>query len=140
MLQSQNKKEAEKLIKNIIKIVIKVGVLYRNGQFSPEELKNADKFKGKLHSAAMAVMSFYEVEFSYDMFYLLSALQDAQVALREVVASHLTEKSVSRIDSVFKFFAEPAFLDAVFKTGSEHREILGRLVADMNKVMDEGAM
>ena len=45
LLQSNNKKEAEKLVKNIIKVVIKLGVLYRNGQFGPEEMKLAERFK-----------------------------------------------------------------------------------------------
>lgn len=47
LFQSGNKKEAEKLVKNIIKVIIKLGVLYRSGQFSPEELQTADKFWNK---------------------------------------------------------------------------------------------
>lgn len=62
-MQTGNKKEAEKLVKNIIKIIIKLAVLYRNNQFSNEELKHAERFKNKFHSAAMAVISFYEVGF-----------------------------------------------------------------------------
>lgn len=48
-LHTGNKARAEKLIKNIIKIVIKIGVLHRNNQFSPEELRNAENFKHKFH-------------------------------------------------------------------------------------------
>ncbi|KAL1117836.1 hypothetical protein AAG570_004151 [Ranatra chinensis] len=137
---SDNKKDAEKLIKNIIKIVIKVGVLYRNGQFSQEELRYAEKFKNKFHSAAMAVISFHEVEFSYDRNYLVSALRESHSCLGQLVGRHLTDKSMARIDSVFGFFANPGFLDAVFRTGSDHREMLAKLVQDMNKAMDEGGM
>lgn len=137
---TDNKKESEKLIKNIIKVVIKIGVLYRNGQFNADELRLADKFKNKFHSAAMAVISFHEVEFSYDRPYLLSALRESHACLKGIVARHLTDKSIQRIDSVFAFFAAPAFLDAVFKPGSEYKEILGRLVSDINKAMDEGGM
>ena len=42
-----NKKEAEKVVKNMIKVAIKLGVLYRNGQFNQEELKTAARFKVK---------------------------------------------------------------------------------------------
>lgn len=66
LLQTGNKKEAEKLVKNIIKIIIKLAVLYRNNQFTNEEMKSAERFKFKFHSIAMAVISFYEVTTIYN--------------------------------------------------------------------------
>jgi Domain of unknown function (DUF758) len=139
-LQSGDKKESEKLVKNIIKIVIKLGLLYRNNQFSKEELASADKFKHKFHSTAMAVVSFYEVDFSYDCNFLVQAFNECHQGLRSIVAKHLTPKSLGRIDSVFNFFKDPAFLDAAFKKESPHREPLGRVVKDINKALDEGGM
>lgn len=135
-----SRKDAEKLVKNIIKLVIKLGVLYRNDQFSQEELRHAERFKQRFHAAAMAVVSFYEVDFSYDRHYLLTALTEARTLLGLLVGQHLTEKSINRIDSVFSFFGSPAFLDNIFKRDSEFREHLGRVVADMNRAMDEGGM
>ncbi|CAB0014714.1 unnamed protein product [Nesidiocoris tenuis] len=137
---TDNKKESEKLIKNIIKVVIKIGVLYRNGQFNAEEIRTAEKFKNKFHSSAMAVISFHEVEFSYDRPYLHKALHESHTLLRQVVARHLTDKSLQRIDSVFNFFSNPQFLDAVFKPNSAYKEVLDRLVPDISKAIDEGGM
>uniref|UniRef100_A0A0A9WCY8 Tumor necrosis factor alpha-induced protein 8-like protein n=1 Tax=Lygus hesperus TaxID=30085 RepID=A0A0A9WCY8_LYGHE len=137
---TDNKKESEKLIKNIIKVVIKIGVLYRNEQFNAEEIRLAEKFKNKFHSAAMAVISFHEVEFSYDRPYLHKAMQDSHALLRQVVGRHLTDKSLQRIDSVFSFFGNPQFLDTVFKPESAYKEVLDRLVSDISKAMDEGGM
>lgn len=125
-------------MKNIIKVVIKLGVLHRNGQFSQEELKLADKFKTKFHQAEMAIISFYEVDYSYDRNYLVSALNESHDSLRFIVSRHLTDKSLARIDSVFNFFTNEQFLDAVFKTDSEYRDVLGRLVADLNKAIENG--
>lgn len=139
-LQTGNKKEAEKLVKNIIKIVIKLGLLYRNEQFSKEELLGAEKFKQRFHSTAMAVVSFYEVDFSYDRAFLTKALAECREGLKRLVQRHLTDKSLARIDSVFGFFEEPAFLDSLFRKDSVHRELLGRIVSDMNAAMDEGGM
>lgn len=135
-----NRKEAEKLVKNIIKLVVKLGVLYRNGQFSNEELHHAERFKQRFHSTAMAVVSFYEVDFSYDRMYLLTALAEARTALGLLVGRHLTDKSLTRIDSIFNFFGDPQFLDTVFRRDSELRPELGRVVEDMNRAMDEGGM
>lgn len=137
-MQSQNKKEAEKLIKNIIKVVIKLGVLHRNGQFSSEELKQAERFKSKFRMAGMAIISFYEVDFSYDRNYLTAALGESHKCLQFIVSKHLTEKSLSRIDSVFNFFSNEQFLDDIFQVNSEYKETLGRIVADLNKAIENG--
>ncbi|XP_072376174.1 tumor necrosis factor alpha-induced protein 8-like protein, partial [Diabrotica undecimpunctata] len=135
---SDNKKEAEKLIKNIIKIVIKLGVLHRNNMFTEEELKLAEKFKTKFRLAGMAIISFYEVDFSYDRNYIVQAFTESQKCLETIVSKHLTDKSLSRIDSVFSFFGNDQFLDSVFKSNSEYREALGRVVADLNQAIDNG--
>ncbi|XP_015907079.1 tumor necrosis factor alpha-induced protein 8-like protein isoform X2 [Parasteatoda tepidariorum] len=138
--QSGNKKEAEKVVKNIIKIVIKIGILYRNDQFNQEELWTAEKFKHKFHSTAMAIISFYEVEFSYDRNFLLQSLNECCALLKSLVVRHLTEKSINRIEHVFNFFASPTFLDDVFSRDSHHKDILGRIVSDMHRLMEDGSL
>lgn len=62
---SGNKSEAQKVIKNLIKIAVKVGVLFRNNRFSKEEMGIAQEFKKKLHMGAMTAISFYEVRFGH---------------------------------------------------------------------------
>lgn len=138
LLQTNNKTEAEKLVRNIIKVVIKLGVLHRNGLFSTEELKQAERFKSRFRMAGMAIISFYEVDFSYDRNYLTSALNESHKCLQSIVSKHLTDKSMSRIDSVFNFFTNEQFLDNLFKADSEYRPILGRIVADLNKAIENG--
>ncbi|XP_071051669.1 protein salivary glands marred isoform X2 [Onthophagus taurus] len=135
---SNNKKEAEKLVKNIIKVVIKLGVLHRNGLFTAEELKQAERFKSKFRIAGMAIISFYEVDFSYDRNYLTNALGESHKCLRFIVSNHLTEKSLARIDSVFNYFGNEHFLDSIFKPDGEYRDILGRVVTDLNKAIESG--
>lgn len=138
LFQSNNKKEAEKLIKNIIKVVIKLGVLHRNNMLSEDEIKQAEKFKSKFRMAGMAIISFYEVDFSYDRNYIVNALNESHKCLEIIVSKHLTDKSLSRIESVFSFFTNEQFLDAIFKRDSEYREVLGRVVTDLNKAIDNG--
>lgn len=135
---SNNKKEAEKLIKNIIKVVIKLAVLHRNNMFTPAELALADNFRTKFRNAGMTIISFYEVDYSYDRQFLSAALGDSQRILQRIVSRHLTDKSLSRIDSVFAFFSNDAFLDAIFKPDSEYRETLGRIVHDLNRAIENG--
>lgn len=119
-------------------MVIKLGVLHRNGLFSSEELKQAERFKSKFRLAGMAIISFYEVDFSYDRNYLTSALHESHKCLQSIVSKHLTDKSLSRIDSVFNFFTNEQFLDNIFKPDSEYRTVMGRIVADLNKAIENG--
>lgn len=60
-MQTGDKKEAEKVVRNVIKIVIKLAVLYRHNQMTKEDLVLAERFKNKFNAAALAIISFYEV-------------------------------------------------------------------------------
>ncbi|KTG46744.1 hypothetical protein cypCar_00041584 [Cyprinus carpio] len=57
---SGNRNEAQKVVKNMIKIAMKVGVLFRHEKFSADELSVAQNFRKKLHSGAMTAISFQE--------------------------------------------------------------------------------
>ncbi|XP_041368649.1 tumor necrosis factor alpha-induced protein 8-like [Gigantopelta aegis] len=133
-----SKKEAEKIIKYMIKTVVKVGILYRNDQFNADELKIVDDFKQKFHSLAMTVISFHEVDFTFDCTFLCKTLEECRAMLQTLIARHLTEKSKSRVDIVFNFFGNPDLLDTVFQTEGKYRNTFDLIVQDMHKMIDEG--
>lgn len=60
-----NRTEAQKVIKDLVKIVVKTAVLFKNNRFSEEELSLAQTFKKKLHQGAMTAISFHEVSLTY---------------------------------------------------------------------------
>lgn len=84
----------------------------------------------------MTVVSFYEVDYSYDQEYLTGSMERCRTLLQQLIKPHLTDKSSQRCDQVFDFLAYPKFLDSVFRYDSEHRPILGMLVSDLNKALD----
>lgn len=86
----------------------------------------------------MAIISFYEVDFSFDLPYLQKSITESQVALKKIVERHLTDKSLGRIDEVFAFFSDAKLLETAFRSDSPYREILGKIVQDMNTAMDNG--
>ncbi|XP_065095582.1 tumor necrosis factor alpha-induced protein 8-like protein isoform X1 [Ochlerotatus camptorhynchus] len=133
-----NKKDAERLVKNVIKIVIKIAVLHRNGQFNADELKLADRFRAKFQTLQMAIISFYEVDYSFDLNYLLKSLQEVQALLKSCVERHLTDKSIGRIEEVFAFFRDPSLLETAFRQESPYRDLMDKIIADLNKAMENG--
>lgn len=86
----------------------------------------------------MAIISFYEVDFSFDLPYLQKSLAESQASLHAIVGKHLTDKSLSRIDEVFAFFSDGPFLETCFRSDSPYKEIMGKIVSDLNKAMDSG--
>ena len=137
---SGSKKTAEKLMKDVIKTVIKVGILYRNEQFNAEELEMAERFKKKFRTVAMTVISFYEVDYSFDKNFLSRALNECRAMLRQLVARHLTDKSFGRIDNVFNFFGDMEFLDTMFRPDSSYRPQLDKIVVDLNYLIDNNVL
>lgn len=86
----------------------------------------------------MTVISFYEVDFSFDLSFLQKSLSESQATLKAVVERHLTEKSLNRIDEVFAFFSDSKLLEMAFRNDSPYREIIAAIVTDLNRAMDNG--
>nr|CAG4645892.1 EOG090X0GLS [Lynceus sp. MCZ IZ 141354] len=139
-IYTQNKKEAEKVVKNIIKIVVKIGLLVRNDQLNAEQLKSAQEFQKKFHTVTKTIISFHEVDFTYDQKFLIHILNECKSLLRNVVSPHLTEKSLNRIEMVFQIFSNPSFLDSIFKRNSDYNEIMDHIVHNLHEALDQGEL
>ena len=120
----------------MIKTVIKIGILYRNEQLNEEELQLAERFRTKFQLTQLTIISFHEVDYSFDMNYLQKAMNESRCLLKSFVQRHLTEKSILRIDEVFDFFTDNRLLETAFKQESPYQEVMKNLVADMNKSLD----
>ncbi|XP_038073409.1 tumor necrosis factor alpha-induced protein 8-like protein 1 [Patiria miniata] len=133
-----NKKDADKIIKNIIKVTIKIGILHRNEQFNQEELALAESFRKKFRTLIMTFVSFYEVDFSYDRPYLTELLDTCALMLTRLVERHLRDKSIGRIDHVFKFFSNSAFMETVFTPDTPLKGHLDKIIVGLNKLLEAG--
>lgn len=134
---THNRKEAQKIIKNLIKIVMKLGVLYRNRQFTAEELRLMEHFRKKVHTLAMTAISFYQIDFTFDRRVMSGVLNECRDLLHQAVNTHLTAKSHSRINHVFNHFADYEFLSALYGPSEPYRTHLQRICEGINKMLDE---
>ena len=64
----------------------------------------------------MIIVSFHEVDFSYDRGYLITQFESFRNALKKLIRPHLSEKSCHRVDLIMNFFTNPKFLDRFFAT------------------------
>lgn len=137
---TKSKKEAHKIIKDVIKIALKIGILYRNQQFSADELDTVERFKKKMNQTAMTAVSFYEVDYTFDRNILSELLLECRDLLHEVVEQHLTVRSHGRIDHVFNHFADVDFLTELYGSSEEYRLYLRKICDGINKLLDEGVL
>ncbi|XP_043933394.1 tumor necrosis factor alpha-induced protein 8-like protein 3 [Protopterus annectens] len=140
MKYTKSKKEAHKIMKNVIKIAVKIGILNRNNQFNQAEMEIIDKFKKKMNQAAMTVVSFYEVEYTFDRRIISGLLNECKELLHDLVARHLTPKSHGRIDHIFSHFADMEFLSALYAHESDYQPHLKKICEGINKLLDEGVL
>jgi len=137
---TKSKKESEKTTRNIIKIAIKLGMLLRGEKFSPEERLSMIQIQKNLRTVAMTLISFYQVDHTYDRNFVIKYLTELQTLLKNLTRKHLTDKSVGRVEQIFVAVNSPDFLDSVYvpKKNMEMREIMGKVVIDLNSCLEAG--
>ena len=135
-LELGDSKKADKVIKNLIKITVKIGLLYKNSQFNAEELALGVKIRTKFRHAALTVISFSQVEFSYDRAFLVKLVADIGEMLHKLVNRHLTPKSHQRVDSVISALGKEATLDKVFLPEGEYYAHLKTIATVFDRVVD----
>ena len=141
-MQTSNKKESEKTTQNIIKISVKIGLLLRGDKFSKEERELMVKIQKTLHTVAMTMVSFFEVDHTYDKNFLVTNLTELETLLKKLITKHLTEKSVSRVEQIFGVVKTPDFLDNIYvpKKNQAMRDQMTLLVADIHKCLTSGVL
>uniref|UniRef100_A0A4W5M1V2 Tumor necrosis factor, alpha-induced protein 8-like 2a n=1 Tax=Hucho hucho TaxID=62062 RepID=A0A4W5M1V2_9TELE len=134
---SGNRTEAQKVVKDLVKVVVKVGILFR---FSKEELSLAQDFKKKLHQGVMTAISFQEVEFTFDKAVMTELLTDCRDILLKLVEKHLTPKSLRRIRHVFNHYSDPDLLTNLYTPSGHLWPNLTRICRGLNKLVEEGKL
>ncbi|CAF3352918.1 unnamed protein product [Rotaria socialis] len=133
------KKDADKLLKSIIKTIVKMGILYKNDLFTEHEIKLIDEFRNRFHSLAKSIVTLYEVDFKFDRSILTRMCQECQELTHKIVSTHLTPKSHARIDYVFNYASNIQFLEYSFNPNSTtNRAIIKEIIEDMHTLMDAG--
>ncbi|XP_028326211.1 tumor necrosis factor, alpha-induced protein 8-like protein 2 B [Gouania willdenowi] len=132
-----SKSEAQKVIKDLIKITVKIGVLFRNNRFTTEELRLAQDFKKKLHTGAMTAISFYEVDFTFDKAVMEELLSGCRDLLLKLVNTHLTPKSHGRINHVFNHYSDAQLLTKLYDPEGPLRPHLTKICKGLNKLVED---
>ncbi|XP_041037726.1 tumor necrosis factor, alpha-induced protein 8-like protein 2 B [Carcharodon carcharias] len=135
-----NKAESQKVLKNLVKVAVKIGVLYRHQKFSEQELGLAEDFRKKLRQGAMTAVSFREVAFTFEHSVLVGLLHESRDLLLRLVRGHLTPKSHGRISHVFDHFANVDLLTKLYGPEGPYQAHLQKICEGLNKLIEEGTL
>lgn len=137
---TRSRKEAQRVVKNLVKVTVKVGVLLRAGQLDGNELAQLQQFRVRVRSLAMTALSFHQVDFTFDRRVLTAGLLECRDLLHQATGSHLTAKSHGRINHVFSHFADGDFLAALYGPAEPYRSHLCRICDGLGRMLDEGGI
>ena len=136
---SGSKKQAENILTDLIKIIVKIGILFKNNQFSTDELEMCNTFRQKFHFFVKSALSFYEINFTFDSEHLQNLLTEGQKLIQSIVQKHLTDKSKNRIDNIFNFCSSQDFIREIYKN-DKYKVTMTVIVDDTRSLLDEGSI
>ena len=75
-------------------------MLQRGDKFNVEEKSNLLLIQTDLHTLVKTLITFYQVDYTYDKAFLIKNLLELETLLKDLIRPHLTEKSIGRIEQV----------------------------------------
>ena len=136
-LYTGERKLADKMLNDVIKTIVKVGLLYRNNRLSEAELELCRDFSDTFHYFVKSALSFYEIDYSFEYAHLYQLLRNCQNIVQSIVRAHLTDKSKTRIDVIFDFFVDKTFLEHIFRNDA-CKPTMCKIVDDVRTLLDSG--
>ena len=139
-MELKEKKKAEKLVKNILKIIVKIGILYRYEQLNEKELDIGRQLQDKFHQLILTIISFREINFTFDKRYLVKLLNECKQLIDDLIGRHLTDKSLKRVKNVFEFYANEEFIERAFDRRGKYAAIMDEIVGKLNDLVEGGQL
>ena len=117
---------------------MKLGLLLRGEKFSDDEKESLLKIQKNLRTTSMTMISFFEVDHTYDRNFIIKNMADLEMLLKSLISKHLTEKSVGGVEQIFGVLKTPDFLDNIYvpKKNPAMRDIMGKVVNDLNACIE----
>eukprot|EP00128_Syssomonas_multiformis_P017071 Colp12_sorted_trinity150504_noHs@24268 len=135
--ETGSEKEADQLMKCIIKIVVKLMILIKNKELKEAEFADLLKFKKKFNTVILTLLSFHEVAHTFDKAVISKHFAEAEAILEGVIKPHLTEKSVNRLKKAFNYYGNGDILSKLYNDDN-FKESRNTICSALNKMMETG--
>ncbi|XP_032831824.1 tumor necrosis factor alpha-induced protein 8-like protein 1 [Petromyzon marinus] len=133
---SGSQKRAQRLLKDLVKVVVTVVLLSRSGQLeeTAEAAAEVQRLKGHVRRAAMTALSFYQVDFTFEREVLSALLALCGSSLGAL----LPPCHGPRVARAFRALAAPELLTALYDPGGPHRRGLAQMCEAIDGLLDRG--
>ncbi|XP_061430312.1 tumor necrosis factor alpha-induced protein 8-like protein 1 [Lethenteron reissneri] len=135
---SGSQKRAQRLLKDLVKLMVTVGLLSRSGRLAetPEAAAEVQRLKGHVRRAAMTALSFYQVDFTFEREVLAALLAPCAASLGALLpAGH-----GGRVARAFRALAAPELLAALYDPSGAHRRGLAKMCEAIDGLLDRGIL
>lgn len=132
-----NKKDANKFVNNLIKIVTKIVILQKNNQFKPEEIKSMDNMAKLISRIAKAAITFWDDKDLCDPEYFSKMILEAKAIIAGIAKTHLTGNSQKKVEFVFDIFSDVNRLTRIFiSPTADMQPHVQKLSASLRKLVE----
>jgi len=129
-LYLNDKKKAEKVMKDVIKIIVKLGVLQHNNRLDQKMVRDAN---AHLRHAVLTMISFHEVEFTFERTLAVHKMKTVKDVITSLLKNgQVTEKTHGRLNNVMSVLGESDFLYALY-----HEEKFKPLVSELARLLND---
>jgi hypothetical protein len=117
------KKKATEVENNIIKISVKVILLWENKEISVQELIKPRELGRELWSLGLDML---EISFAYDFAKLSSSIDKVGQEVHKILSPYITEKNLKLFDDTVKYLRSEPLVSKLYTSDEceEHRKIL----------------
>jgi len=134
-LYINDKKKSEKTMRDIIKIIVKLGVLQHNDRL---ETRLVTQVNSKLRHVVLTMISFHEVQFTFDKKLAVEKMKTVQSTIHLLLKSgKVKEKTHGRLDNIMELLADGDFLHALYHD-PKFESYKTNLAGLLNKAVEEG--
>nr|XP_012624698.1 tumor necrosis factor alpha-induced protein 8-like protein 1 isoform X2 [Microcebus murinus] len=137
---TRSRKEAQKLLKNLVKVAVKLGLLLRGGRLGADELALLQRLRERARRLAMTALSFRQVDFTFDRRVLAAGLLECRDLLQQALGPRLSAKSHGRISHVFGRLADGDFLAALYGPAEPYRSHLRGICEGLERLLEDGSL
>ncbi|KAJ1367085.1 Tumor necrosis factor alpha-induced protein [Parelaphostrongylus tenuis] len=131
-----SKKDAEKIVKNIIKLAVKMALLARNDLLSTSERKQLAVVQKQLHALTLTIISFVQVKYSFEKSHLIELIKNIQQSLAPLVSLKLSDNSSRRLEHVILHVTNNEFLEGLFRVDGPHSKVLSEFISALENMLD----
>lgn len=137
-----SKREANRLMKTVVKINAKLAILFINGVLSNSDIEILAKSRNAFAKVAQICLNVHKKKShaNLNLDPLIEQFNVCHNSIMVIARNYLTEKSQNKISLCTNFFCNRQFLATVFSNEPRYYELMEKICEDIQELIDRGML